>query len=81
MIDLAIELFFYFAILMALGMFAVFLLCMYLREFPKLKHSSKADLKNNIYKTTTEVDKATKEVDEKSAEYVEELTDVNGDKK
>ena len=63
MTQLAIELLFCFAILIALGMFAVFLICMYLREFPKVKHISEADLSKNIYKTETEVDKATKNKD------------------
>jgi hypothetical protein len=57
--DLTTRLFFYFAILIAIGIFAVFTICMYLREFPKVKHQSEVDLTNNIYKTATEVDKAT----------------------
>lgn len=57
--DLAIRLFFYFGILIAIGIFAVFTICMYLREFPKVKHQSEVDLNNNIYKAATEVDKST----------------------
>lgn len=60
MTQLAMELIFCFAVLLALGMFAVFLLCMYLREFPKIKHTSETNLTKSTYKTQTEVDKATK---------------------
>lgn len=56
--DLAIYLIFCFSVLIGLGMFGVFLICMYLREFPKVRHKSEADLEKKIYKSETEVDKA-----------------------
>lgn len=60
MAQFAIELVFCFSVLIALGMLGVYIICMYLREFPKVKHTSEKDLTKSIYKTQTEVNKATK---------------------
>lgn len=57
MTDLILILIFSFVMFLSLGMFAVFIVCMYLREFPKIKHSIEADLEKNTYKTQTEIDK------------------------
>lgn len=47
-------------ILIMIGIFATFCLCMYLREFPKFKRNMKADLEHKTYESTTELDEAQK---------------------
>lgn len=44
-------------VVLMVGIFATFCLCMYIREFPKIKHNSKVDLGKNTYETQTEIDK------------------------
>lgn len=58
MANTAIVLIFVLGVLFSLVILAVFCLCMYLREFPRVKHKFKADVDKNIYETETEIDKS-----------------------
>lgn len=54
--SVAFYLIFCMALVSIIGIVAVYCLSMYLREYPKVKHKTKADLKNNIYETETQTE-------------------------
>lgn len=67
MANTAIVLIFVLGVLFSLVILAVFCLCMYLREFPRVKHKYKANVDKNIYETETEIDKSNVKIDEKKS--------------
>jgi len=73
---------FAFGIVCLVGIFAVFCICMHLREFPKFNSSTSVDLEKKTYETKIEIDKAVenKIVIENTTEWNMEIKD-NGSKK
>ena len=63
MAEVAVVLLFSLGVILSIGILAIFCLCMYLKELPRIKHNVKADLSRNIYEAQMEVDKS--EIDKK----------------